>query len=187
MNDLQKRTWAEISLDNIKQNYTIIRSLLPKNCRFLGVVKADAYGHGALEVSKTLQNCGADYLAVSCLDEALELRNGGISLPILILGHTPPEYTKDLIDNHFTQTVTNLAKAKDYSREAERLGANLKIHIKLDTGMSRLGFLLDGAVENITASCRLPNLIPEGIYTHFSVSDETDEGSIEYTKKQFFC
>ena len=185
MNDLKKRTWAEISLDNIKYNYHTIRALLPEGCRFLGVVKADAYGHGALEVSRTLQECGADYLAVSCLDEALELRHGGITMPILILGHTPPEYTKDLIDNHLTQTVTNLAKAEDYSREAKEIGSNLKIHIKLDTGMSRLGFLLDRAVENITASCKLPYLVPEGIYTHFSVSDETDAESIEYTKNQF--
>ena len=114
MNDLQKRTWAEINLDNLRHNYESIRAALPEKCRFLGVVKADAYGHGAPTVARLLQSCGADYLAVSCLDEALELRDGGITMPILILGHTPHEYTGTLINNDITQTVTCLAKAIEY-------------------------------------------------------------------------
>ena len=188
-NYFQKRTWAEISLGNLKHNYSIIRNHIPEKCKFLGIVKADAYGHGALEVSKTFESCGADYLAVSCLDEALELRNGGITIPILILGHTPSEYTKQLISNNLTQTVTNLAKAKEYSQQAQSLGQELKIHIKLDTGMSRLGFLMDNAVENIAASCSLPNLIAEGIYTHFAVSDEKGEENKAFTLLQYakFC
>ena len=145
MNDLQKRTWAEINLENLRHNYRAIRATLPEGCRFLGVVKADAYGHGALPVSRLLQAEGADYLAVSCLDEALELRGGGVTMPILILGHTPHEYTSVLIEQNITQTVTCLAKALEYSAEAVNLGKTLKIHIKLDTGMSRLGFLCDGA------------------------------------------
>lgn len=190
MNDLQKRTWAEISLPNILHNYKAIRASLPEGCRFLGVVKADAYGHGSLQVSRLLQDAGADYLAVSCLDEALELRRGGITMPILILGHTPAEYTETLIDERLTQTVTCLAKALEYSAAADALGKTLKIHIKLDTGMSRLGFLcaggmFDEGVDNVIQSCRLPALEPEGIYTHFSVSDEPDEESREYTLKQF--
>lgn len=190
MNDLQKRTWAEISLPNILHNYKAIRASLPEGCRFLGVVKADAYGHGSLQVSRLLQDAGADYLAVSCLDEALELRRGGITMPILILGHTPAEYTETLIDERLTQTVTCLAKALEYSAAADALGKTLKIHIKLDTGMSRLGFLcaggmFDEGVDNVIQSCRLPTLEPEGIYTHFSVSDEPDEESREYTLKQF--
>lgn len=190
MNDLQKRSWAEIRLPNIRHNYEAIRASLPEGCRFLGVVKADAYGHGALPVAKLLQDAGADYLAVSCLDEALELRRGGIDMPILILGHTPYEYTGALIENHITQTISCLAKALEYAAEAERLGKALKIHIKLDTGMSRLGFLCSGAhfeegVENVIRSCRLPGLVPEGIYTHFAVSDEPDEASRDYTLAQF--
>ena len=90
MDDLRKRTWAEINLANIRHNYLSIRSRLPDVCRFLGVVKADAYGHGAVQVSRLLQDAGADYLAVAGLDEAMELRQNGIFLPILILGHTPP-------------------------------------------------------------------------------------------------
>lgn len=190
MNDLQKRSWAEIRLPNIRHNYEAIRASLPEGCRFLGGVKADAYGHGALPVAKLLQEAGADYLAVSCLDEALELRRGGIDMPILILGHTPYEYTGALIENHITQTISCLAKALEYAAEAERLGKALKIHIKLDTGMSRLGFLCSGAhfeegVENVIRSCRLPGLVPEGIYTHFAVSDEPDEASRDYTLAQF--
>ena len=191
MNDLQKRTWAEINLDNLRHNYESIRAALPENCRFLGVVKADAYGHGAPTVARLLQSCGADYLAVSCLDEALELRDGGITMPILILGHTPHEYTGTLINNDITQTVTCLAKALEYSAEAEKLGKRLKIHIKLDTGMSRLGFLCSGAhfdegVQNVIDSCRLPGIMPEGVFTHFAVSDDPGEiSSEEYTRAQF--
>ena len=190
MNDLQKRTWAEISLPNIRHNYEAIRRSLPEGCRFLGVVKADAYGHGALPVSRLLQEAGADYLAVSCLDEALELRRGGITMPILILGHTPPEYTSLLIEENLTQTVSALAKAKEYSAAAMALGKTLRVHIKLDTGMSRLGFLCAGdyfdiGVGNVIASCKLPNLEPEGIYTHFAVSDEEGEENEAYTRQQF--
>lgn len=190
MNDLQKRTWAEISLENIRHNYCAIRAAIPDGCRFLGVVKADAYGHGALRVSQMLENAGADYLAVSCLDEALELRDGGVTMPILILGHTPKEYTKTLIDNDITQTVTCLAKAIEYSDEARSLKKTLKIHIKLDTGMSRLGFLIAGkyfeeGIEHIIYSCRLPGLETEGVFTHFAVSDEDGAENEAYTREQF--
>ncbi len=190
MNDLQKRTWAEISLPNIRRNYEAIRAGLPAGCRFLGVVKADAYGHGAVPVSRLLQEAGADYLAVSCLDEALELRDNGIEMPILILGHTPPEYTETLLDRHITQTVSALAKAREYSEAAGALGRKLRIHIKLDTGMSRLGYLCAGSyfekgVENLLETVALPNLEIEGVYTHFAVSDEPGEDCEAYTRAQF--
>lgn len=190
MDDLQKRTWAEVSLKNIRHNYEAIRSTLPHGCRFLGVVKADAYGHGALAVSEMLQQAGADYLAVSCLDEAMELRSNGITMPILILGHTPPKYTDILIENNISQTISCLAKAAEYSNAAVKTGKELKIHIKLDTGMSRLGFLCAGdyydeGLQNVISACRLPGLIHEGIYTHFAVSDEDGEVNEEYTREQF--
>ena len=188
--DMQKRTWAQIDLGNIEHNYKAIKSTLPDGCKFLGVVKADAYGHGAVPVSRRLQQAGADYLAVSCLDEALELRGAGITMPILILGHTPSEYTGVLIDQNLTQTVTCEAKALEYSKAAVSHGGTLKIHIKLDTGMSRLGFLCEGShfdqgVKNVLSACSQPGLYPEGIYTHFAVSDEPDEESVRYTKGQF--
>ena len=190
MNDFTKRTWAEIDLGAIRNNYHRICESLPDGCRFLGVVKADAYGHGALRIAHLLQEEGADYLAVSCLDEALELRDDGITMPILILGHTPSEYTDVLIRKNLTQTATCLAKAMEYSEEAKALGGILKLHIKLDTGMSRLGYLCAGSyfkdgVQNIIRSCRLPNLTFEGVYTHFAVADEPDPESRDYTLKQF--
>lgn len=194
MKDLQKRTWAEVDLGAIEDNYRAIRSRLPEGCRFLGIVKADAYGHGACEVAKRLESCGADYLAIACLDEALELRRSGVKMPVLILGHTPPEYVPELIANDLTQTVSCEAKAIEYSKAAELCGASLRIHIKLDTGMSRLGFLCAGdyfneGVKNVVKTCNMANLDVEGIYTHFAVSDFCDAGSIDYTKRQFklFC
>ena len=185
-----KRTWAEVRLDNIVHNLKTIRATLPAGTRFLGVVKADAYGHGAVAVSRTLEANGADYLAVSCLDEALELRAGCVSLPILILGHTPVEYLPILLAQNLTQTVSNLAKAREYSAAARALGQTLRIHVKLDTGMGRLGFLCDGerfeqGVENVAAACALPNLDPEGVYTHFARSDEPGEEARAFTLGQF--
>ena len=190
MDNNTKRTWAKISLENIKHNYYQIRKAIPQNCKFLGVVKANAYGHGAVEVAKTLESVGADYLAVACLDEAIELRKNNIKLPILILGHTPSEYTDKLIEYNICQCVANLNKAKEYSLEASKLNKNLKVHIKLDTGMSRLGFLCAGSyfengIKNLVEACSLPNLSLEGIFTHFSVSDEFINDDEEYTRNQY--
>ena len=185
-----KRTWAEVRLEHIVHNMKAIRAALPAGTKFLGVVKADAYGHGAVPTALALQEQGADYLAVSCLDEALELRSGGVKLPILILGHTPVEYLPRLIEEDLTQTVSNLAKAREYDAACEKLNGHLRIHIKLDTGMSRLGFLCAGehfaaGVENVAAACACPRLIPEGIYTHFAVSDEPGPEAEAYTRAQF--
>jgi alanine racemase len=190
LTELEKRTWAEISLANIRHNYRAIRAALPEGCRFVGVVKANAYGHGALAVSQALEAEGADYLAVSCLDEAMELRDGGIRMPILILGHTPVEFTFLLADNDITQTVTCLKKAEEFSAECVRLGRELRVHIALDTGMSRLGFLChpDGAA-NVLRAVSLPGLKAEGVFTHFAVSDEAGENNEAYTRAQYklFC
>lgn len=188
--DPLKRTWAEISLSALTHNYTAIRSALPEGAKFLAVVKADAYGHGALAVSRHMESLGADYLAVSCLDEALELREGGVTMPILILGHTPPEYVGLLIKHNITQTVSCEAKAQEFSDAVSKLGGTLKIHIKVDTGMSRLGFLCAGdhfseGVDHVITACTLPGLQPEGIYTHFAVSDEDGDDDREYTLAQF--
>ena len=139
MESTLKRTWAEIDLDALAHNYGRLRQHIGPKVRFLGVVKADAYGHGAVQVARTLQELGADYLAVSSIDEAMELRANGVTMPVLILGHTPKEQVGRLIEHHITQAVTCKAKALEYSREAAALGGTLKIHIKVDTGMSRLG------------------------------------------------
>ena len=118
MKSTLKRTWAEIDLDNLAFNYKKIREYIGKDVKFLGVVKADAYGHGAVQVSRHLQDLGADYLAVSSIDEAMELRFNGITMPILILGHTPREQVDRLICFNITQAVTCEAKAIEYSEEA---------------------------------------------------------------------
>ena len=185
-----RRTWAEIDLDALAHNYEQARKRIGPNVKYLGVVKADAYGHGALQVAKKLEKLGADYLAVSILDEARELRRGGVGAPILILGHTPPEMVPQLIEYGITQAVSARAKAEEYSAAAAESGGTLKVHIKVDTGMSRLGFLVrdghfDGGVEAIAASCELPNLEAEGIFTHFAASDADDAPSEEYTRRQF--
>ena len=191
MESTLKRTWAVIDLDALKENYEKLRRHIGRGVKFLGVVKADAYGHGAIQVSRVLQENGADYLAVSSIDEAMELRLGGITMPILILGHTPKEQVENLIKNRITQAVTCKAKALEYSREAQRCGGTLKVHIKVDTGMSRLGYLVSGdhfksGVEGICEACCLPGLEAEGIFTHFAVSDEPEnEESRAYTKQQF--
>lgn len=186
MHDLQTRTWAEIDLSCLKHNYLALRELLPRGCRFLGVVKANAYGHGAVPVAKKLEELGADYLGVASLDEGAELREAGIRLPILILGHTSPAYADDLLRYDITQTVFDLEEAALLSAAAEKAGKKLKVHVKADTGMSRLGVLcdeehMDAAAETIAAICSLNGLKPEGIFTHFAVAD-TDE---EYTMRQF--
>ena len=184
-----RRTWAEIDLDALAHNYRQARKRTGPNVKYLGVVKADAYGHGALQVAKKLEELGTDYLAVSSLDEARELRHGGVNAPILILGHTPPEMVPQLIAYGITQAVSAKAKAEEYSAAAAACGGTLKVHIKVDTGMSRLGYLVDGkhfdtGTADICAACDLPGLRAEGIFTHFSVSDEPDADSRAYTERQ---
>lgn len=185
-----RRTWAEIDLDALEHNYRRARTLTGSGVRYLGVVKADAYGHGAVQIGRKLESLGADYLAVSSLDEARELRHGGITMPVLILGHTPPDMVPELIRYHITQAVSALAKAEEYSAAAVACGGTLRVHIKVDTGMSRLGFLVrgghfEGGVASIAAACALPGLDPEGIFTHFAVSDEDGEEDEAYTREQF--
>ena len=190
MESTLRRTWSEIDLDALIFNYRTIKEKIGKDVKFLGVVKADAYGHGSINVAKTLEEEGADYLAVSSIDEAMELRINGIKMPILILGHTPREQVDRLIEYDITQAVTCKAKAVEYSEEAVRLNKTLKIHIKVDTGMSRLGYLCDGnffdnGVKGICEALNMRGLDGEGIFTHFAVSDEYGENNDEYTKKQF--
>ena len=185
-----RRTWAEIDLDALTYNYHALKTHIGDDVRFMGIVKADAYGHGSVHVSRCLQEAGADYLAVSSIDEAMELRTNGITMPILILGHTPRDQTPKLIENDITQAVTCEAKAINYSNEAVKLGKTLKIHIKVDTGMSRLGYLCEGdffeeGVRHIVEDCQMPGLDAEGIFTHFAVADEEGEEDLEYTRHQF--
>ena len=180
------RTWAEIDLDALAHNYQSLRAMLPEGCKFLGMVKANAYGHGAVEVAGKLQELGADMLAVACLAEAEELRAAGVTMPILCLGKTPVEFVGDLLANRVTQTVGDLETAEQLSAAALALGGQLDIHVKLDTGMSRLGFLWTrlgshtAVLDQIQRVCELPGLNPRGMFTHFANAD----GSEEYTMDQ---
>lgn len=186
MSDAQMRTWAEIDLGRLKHNYTALREQLAPGCRFVGVVKANAYGHGAVPVAQKLEEWGADYLAVACLGEAAELRQAGVRAPILILGVTLPRYAGELLAWDAAQAVGDLETGRALSAAAVAAGRTLTIHVKADTGMSRLGFLcdeahLDRAAGEIAALCALPGLRAEGIFTHFSDAD----GCEAYTMRQF--
>ena len=189
MESTLKRTWAEISLDNLTHNFETIRRQVGPKAKLLGVVKADAYGHGAVRVAKHLERLGAGYLAVSNLDECEELRVNGIMLPILMLGFTPADQAERILKNDMTQAVPNLAIAEAYSSAAVHAGGTMKVHIKLDTGMGRLGFHCDDAhfdasLRDILKILTLPGLDVEGVFTHFCVSDEAADECVEFTKIQ---
>ena len=181
-----KRTWAEVNLDNLAHNVKILRESLPDGCRFLGVVKADAYGHGAVSVARELENLNAEYLAVSNYEEALQLRRAEIHLPILILGYTPAEFAREEAALHITQEVHSLDYGQALSEALMGSGLTLNIHMKIDTGMSRLGFFAYDRPETIselTELNALPGLHTEGIFMHFAVSDTPSQDA--YTQLQY--
>ena len=187
--DFVKRTWAEISLDAVIHNFKEIKSKTG-NAKICCVVKADGYGHGAVMLSQVYEKLGADFFAVSNIDEGIELRDAGCTLPILILGYTPVTDASRLAQYNISQAVFSLGYAQALSDECTKAGVSVKIHIKADTGMSRIGFMCqqfprdDNSIKEICKACALPNLIPEGLFTHFCVSDEGDEGR-GFTQKQY--
>lgn len=185
----EERNWTEINLDHLAHNVSVIRKKVGKTVKILGVVKSDAYGHGVVEIAKKLQQLGVNYLATACLAEASELRQSGITLPVLILSHTSASQAEKLIACNAMPTVFNLEFAKKLSEQAE--GKKIKVHLKIDTGMTRLGFSFrnDGSaadqqtIDEIREAASLPNLEIEGIYSHFASSDEED--GQDYTSMQF--
>ncbi len=184
-----KRTWAEINLDHLAHNFGVIRRQVGPETKLLGVVKADAYGHGAVPVAKKLERLGAAYLAVSNIDEAAELRDAGVAIPILMLGYTPPEQGERIVRLGMTQAVVNLDAARAYDAAAERAGAPMTVHIKLDTGMGRLGFPcddrhFDASLREIREVLALKHLNVEGVFTHFAVSDEDAAEHVAFTNVQ---
>lgn len=192
MTEIIRRTWAEIDLDALAHNYREIRAATAPKARVCCVVKADGYGHGALRVSAELQSLGADWFAVSNLEEALQLRRGGIVKPILVLGFTPPEEAAALSEGDISQCVYSTDYAEKLSLCAQATGVRVKIHLKIDTGMSRLGFCFqdifrdEGTIDEVIKACSLPGLLPEGVFTHFAVSDEGKDGDA-FTMRQFGC
>ncbi len=185
------RTWAEIDLNNIKHNFSEIRNYVG-NTKIMSVVKADAYGHGAVKVAKTLESAGTDYFAVACVDEALELRNNGIKKPILVLSYIPKLRIKEALKNNIAFTVYTYDLAEDISKTAKEMKVTATIHIKIDTGMGRIGFLYGygeesdkNTISDIKKISELDNLNLEGIFTHFSSSDEADNTKTEIQINRF--
>lgn len=184
-----KRTWAEIDLDNLAHNFGVIRRQVGPDAKLLGVVKADAYGHGAVRVAKRLEQLGAAYLAISNIDECAELRDGGVTLPVLMLGYTPADQGERIVRLDMTQAVPNVETARAYDEAAARAGKPMKVHIKLDTGMGRLGFQCDDAhfdasLRDILEVLQLKHLDVEGVFTHFAVSDEDAPEHVAFTGLQ---
>ena len=168
--------WAEIDLSAIENNIREIRRLTKPSAKVMAVVKANAYGHGAVAVSKTVLTNGADWLAVALLQEAVELREAGFSVPILILGYTPLEQMELVITNDLRQTIYSLEQAEALSSAAGKAGRKATVHIKVDTGMGRIGFLpKQESIDSIIKIARLPHLEVEGIYTHFAIADAEDK------------
>ena len=179
MNITPMRCWAEIDLDALKENARNIRALLRPNTHVMGVVKADAYGHGSLMVSRALIESGVDYLAVASLSEGVFLRAHGISCPILLLGTPFAEDADDLVRYDLSSCATNQEVPEALSRAAQKQGKTASVHLKIDTGMNRLGFLSregdDSLAETVQAAKRiaaLPHLAIDGIFTHFAKADE---------------
>ncbi len=175
------RTWAEINIDNIISNYNNLRDFTECK-RVMAVIKADAYGHGAVEVAKALSEVGCDFFAVAALDEALQLRKANISSNILVLGYSDIASLEIALSNGLFISVYNSDYAKALNEIAKSLGMVANIHIKIDTGMTRFGFDYKVASSEIEKISKMSNLRIDGIYTHFASADESDSS---FTYSQF--
>ena len=186
----QCRTWAEISLHAARQNYRAVRNAVREDVKVCCVIKANAYGHGAVRLAGIYEEEGADYFAVSNIEEAVQLRAARIVKPILILGYTDPRCAALLAVNNISQCVYSRDYAAALSENAVREHVTVNIHIKIDTGMGRIGFVCrdgnDAGLNDAFEACSLPGLLPEGIFTHFASADEGENGRA-YTMKQYEC
>lgn len=175
--------WAEIDLAAVSHNLKELRRIIRPDAKIMAVVKANAYGHGAVPVSRTVLKNGADYLGVAILSEVRQLREADINAPILILGYTPAEQVTDVIRLEAAQTVFDCAAAEAISQVAVKLGKKARIHVKVDTGLGRLGFPADaGTAQEILRISRLPGVEVEGLFTHFSVAGSKNK---DYTYWQY--
>jgi alanine racemase len=186
--------WAEIDLNAIANNVRELRRRTRPQARLMAVVKANGYGHGAAEVARTALANGAEWLGVARLPEAVALREAGLAAPMLVFGYTPPADAARLIDCDLRQSVYSLDAARAYSAAAAARGRTIRVHLKVDTGMGRLGMVPaapgasnpghgvdEGFIREATAIARLPGLEAEGIFTHFAASDSADRS---YAKRQ---
>ena len=179
--NFEKHVWAEIDLDALRANFRAVKERAG-SLPLCAVVKADSYGHGAVQCSRVFAEEGAAWLAVSCLAEAMQLRRAGQTLPILILGHVEPEFAAALIEHHITAACYSLPQAKALSAAAVAAGGQVDIHLKADTGMGRIGFALrtdfDKAIAEMLEACALPGLHMTGLFQHFAVADDNSADNI---------
>lgn len=180
--NLSRPVWAEINLDNLAHNMREVRRVTNKNSKITAVIKADGYGHGAVAIAETLLENGADRFAVATLSEAIQVKTSFPNIETMVLGYTPEHLAKEVINNNIIQTIYTLDQAKEFSKVAVSLNKKIIVHIKLDTGMNRLGMVFeDKTIDTILEISKLENLIIEGIFTHFAAADEIDK---EYTRQQ---
>lgn len=180
------RVQAKVDLSAIRHNVSQIRKKLKKDTKLMVIVKADAYGHGAVPVAKALDEDGIDAYGVAIIEEAIELREAGITKPLLILGYTPKEQYSLVVAYDVIQTVFQYEMAEALSREAFSQGKTARIHIKLDTGMSRIGFSDTGeSIEVIKRIAALDGIRIEGLFSHFAKADEADKASTSLQLKRF--
>ncbi len=189
--DIQKRLWAEIDLDALIHNFKVIRGHTKEGTKICCAVKANAYGLGSVKLAALYSELGADMLAVAGIEEALELRQNGIGLPILILGFTPASCAAVLSKYNISQCIYSKEYAASLSSEAQKAGVRVKSHIKIDSGMGRLGFVVrpdtdNSYLEEIYQCALYYGLDIEGIFTHFCISDGGNRGE-EFTRRQFEC
>lgn len=168
------RTQAKIDLDAVEYNYNNTRAKLPQGCKLLGVIKADAYGHGAVELARFLEN-KCDFFGVACIEEAVELKKADIKTPILILGYVAPAFYDLVVKYDIRIPVFSYDTAKALSDEAVKQGKTVPFHFCIDTGMSRIGFQVNEESADVCKQiCALPNIEAEGLFSHFATADESD-------------
>ncbi len=184
--NFKKHAWVEIDLDALTANVKTIKSQL-NGATPIAVVKADGYGHGAIQIAKHLQSIGVTNFAVSCIREAVELRQNGIHGDILILGYTDPDEIEFVADNNISQAVYSLEYGKLLSEKLQKLDKSVNIHIKLNTGMNRLGFNCTNGTPTdvLIETLNLPYLNFEGLFTHFAACDRDGDPNGEFTNTQF--
>ena len=179
---LSRPVWAEINLDNLAHNMREVRRVTNKNSKITAVIKADGYGHGAVCIGQTLLENGADRFAVATLSEAIQLKKSFPNIETMVLGYTPSNLAQDIIKHNIIQTIYTLEEAKEFSKIAVSLNKKIVVHIKLDSGMNRLGMVFsEDTIKDILKMSKLDGLFIEGIFTHFAAADEIDK---EYTKQQ---
>lgn len=182
------RCWTEIDRSALRENLRLLQSCIPGSCRLMGIVKADGYGHGAAEVAALFAGIPGSWLGVACLQEALDLRRAGISLPILILGYTPPHQAAVLAENRLTQALLSPEYTGLLAEQARRQGVRVMVHAAVDTGMGRIGYAAHDPVEAaraLAADYGRAELEVTGIFTHFSSAYAQTEDARAYTRGQF--